>query len=54
MPTGLRANAMQNTFESALTWDAYLATDPDKAEGWRELHERIQLTDAQRTSPKGV
>ena len=49
MPTGLRANAMQNTFESALTWDAYLATDPDKAEGWRELHERIKLTDAQRT-----
>ena len=48
MPVGLRADALQRCFDAALPWEAYLATAPDKAEGWRELHDRIELTQPQR------
>ncbi len=48
MPAGLRADALQHAFDSALSWSDYLATAPDKADGWRELHERIELTPPQR------
>ncbi len=48
MPAGLRADALQHAFDSALSWNDYLATAPDKAEGWRELHDRIELTSPQR------
>ena len=47
MPAGLRADALHDIFESACSWDAYLASDEDKAVAWRELHERITLAPEQ-------
>lgn len=47
MPSGLRANTLRDTFETALPWNAYLDTDPGKAIAWRELHDRIQLNPEQ-------
>ncbi len=44
---GLRANQLQQAFETALDWEGYLATDPDRASGWRDLHRQISLTPAQ-------
>jgi hypothetical protein len=33
---------------SGLTYDAYLATDPAKAEPWNAVYEKVELTEAQR------
>jgi len=45
----LDAISMHETFEAALGWEDYLATDPDRATRWREFHDRVALDDDQRT-----
>ena len=44
---------LHETFESALDWEAYLATDPEKAARWREIYDQIALDDDQRTLVAG-
>lgn len=39
---------LRAVWDRSLDWEGYLATDPDKAGPWRELHERIDLDDEQR------
>lgn len=45
----MSAMFLHDKFEAALDWEAYLATDPDRASRWREFHEKVALTDAQRS-----
>ncbi|MDA0975675.1 MAG: thioredoxin family protein [Phycisphaerales bacterium] len=45
----LDANSLHETFEAALSWEDYLATDEDRANRWREFHERVGLDEDQRT-----
>ncbi|MFZ9692528.1 MAG: thioredoxin family protein [Phycisphaerales bacterium] len=47
--TVLSAMFLHEKFEAALGWEAYLATDPDRATRWREFHEKVQLTAEQRS-----
>jgi len=47
------AALLRAAFERSLDWDAYLATDEEKAAKWREIHERIDLDDAQRRLARG-
>jgi thiol-disulfide isomerase/thioredoxin len=44
----LDANSLHETFEAALSWEDYLATDEDRANRWREFHERVGLDEDQR------
>lgn len=46
--TWLSAEFLQSKFDAGLSFDDYLATDPVRAEKWRTVHQRAQLTDAQR------
>ncbi|MBM4106277.1 MAG: thiol reductase thioredoxin [Phycisphaerae bacterium] len=43
----LDATFLSEKFEAALDWDAYLATDTDRATRWREVLDRTALTAAQ-------
>ena len=45
----MNAAIAQSVFEQGLDWDAYLATDADKAEPWRAFYDEVDLTDDQRT-----
>lgn len=45
--TWLSAEYLQSKFDAGLNFDDYLATDPVKAEKWRTVHQRAQLTAAQ-------
>ncbi|MFM1889831.1 MAG: hypothetical protein RLZZ565_588 [Planctomycetota bacterium] len=45
----LDAMYLHGKFEAALGWEDYLATDPDRASRWREFHEKVALTDEQRS-----
>ena len=47
------ASYLSAKFEDALDWQAYLATDPEKAGPWREIHERIDLSSDQRSLVEG-
>ncbi len=46
--TGLNASYLKSKFEQGLDYEAYLATDPEKGERWREFEAQVSLTDAQR------
>lgn len=50
---GLRASEFMQVFEAALSWDAYLATDPEKASPWRSLRDEIELSNDQSSLLKG-
>lgn len=39
---------LQAKHDAALDYDAYLAADPEKAEAWDDIYERVTLTDQQR------
>ena len=43
MPRGLRARELEEVFDSALGWDEYLESDPDKAQPWRETRLQVQV-----------
>ena len=44
---GLRAQQLQQAFSKSMDWEAYLATDPDKATAWMKLHDELQLSPEQ-------
>lgn len=44
----MNAAFLRSKFESGLTYEAYLATDTDKAVHWRTFAEQITMTDEQR------
>lgn len=46
--TWLSAEYLQSKFDAGLSFDDYLATDPVKAEKWRSVYQRAQLTNPQR------
>ena len=50
---GVRAADFKQTFESALDWNQYLASDEEKAAPWRTLREEIELTEDQQHLLKG-
>jgi hypothetical protein len=43
----LNADWLRNLHAAGLDYDEYVASDPDKAEAWQEIHQRIHLTDQQ-------
>ena len=43
----LDRDLLQATHRSALDWEAYLATDPERADRWREYHQRVGLSESQ-------
>jgi thiol-disulfide isomerase/thioredoxin len=47
VPRPCDATVLANRFEQALDYETYLATDPDRARRWREIHQRVALTEAQ-------
>jgi len=49
----LNAPFLQQKFEAGLDYEAYLATDPEKAEPWRKIDEQIDLNDDQRALLSG-
>ena len=44
----MNATLLNNVFANALDFDGYLATDPEKAERWRDFYQSISLSDSQR------
>ena len=49
MPVGIKSDRLQQLYESALSYDDYLALAPERAEPWRENDARTQLTDDQQS-----
>ena len=49
----MNAQYLQARFETALGWDAYLRTDPARADAWRDIHEQVSLTPPQRRLVEG-
>ncbi len=49
----LKATFLKSKFDAALDWDAYLATDADKAADWRTIYDQVALTDEQRRLVSG-
>jgi len=49
----LNAAFLKEKHNRALDYEAYLATDPDKAPPWRDIHERVTLTEPQRRLIEG-
>jgi len=43
------AQQLASSFEHGLDYEAYLATDPARAEPWRRIGEQVGLTEAQRS-----
>lgn len=48
MPMGLRADDLERAWTNALVWDDYLASDPTRADAWRNTARSISLDDSQR------
>jgi hypothetical protein len=44
----MRALDLKEAFEAGLDWEGYLATNPDKAQPWRQAYDAVQLSDSQR------
>jgi len=49
----MNAQYLKSKFDAALDWEAYLATDPDKAQHWRKVYEQARLTPQQQQLVKG-
>jgi thiol-disulfide isomerase/thioredoxin len=49
----VNAQYLQAEFDAALDWEAYLRTDPEKADNWRAIHEQVRLTPQQRRLVEG-
>ena len=49
----LDAAFLKEKHNRALDYEAYLATDPDKAPPWRDIHDRVTLTESQRRLIEG-
>ena len=47
MPLGLRAPDLAAAHDAALSYEDYLATDPERAERWRDLAPDVRLTPEQ-------
>ena len=49
MPINISASQLQQWFERALSYDAYLASDNERAEAWRANEAKCTLTDSQQS-----
>ncbi len=49
----MNASYLKRKFEAALSWEAYLATDSDKAANWNTVYEQVGLTDGQKSLVHG-
>ena len=47
MTPGLDATFLAERFADALGFEDYLATDPERAEPWRDIHRRVALAEPQ-------
>ena len=43
----MNAQYLKTKFDAALDWEAYLATDPEKADNWHKVYEQARLTPEQ-------
>ena len=53
MPNGLRAPELAAAHEAALSYEDYLATDPERAQRWIELANDVRLTPEQTALVEG-
>lgn len=44
----MERSVVEGVFARARGYEAYLATDPSRAGGWRDVHARVALTESQR------
>jgi thiol-disulfide isomerase/thioredoxin len=49
----MNAQYLKTKFDAALDWEAYLATDPEKADHWRRIYEQAELTPPQHSLVAG-
>jgi thiol-disulfide isomerase/thioredoxin len=49
----MNAQYLKAKFDAALDWEAYLATDPDKADHWHKVYEQARLTPQQQRLVEG-
>lgn len=49
----MKAAYFKSKHEAGLEYEEYLASDPEKAGPWREIHEQAKLTDEQRRLVEG-
>jgi len=49
----MNAQTLEAKFDAALDWEAYLRTDPRKADDWRRIHEQVHLAPGQRRLVEG-
>ncbi|MHC4236330.1 MAG: thioredoxin family protein [Planctomycetota bacterium] len=49
----MNAQYLKAKFDGALDWEAYLGTDPQKADNWRAVYEQVSLSPQQRRLVEG-
>ena len=49
----MNATYLKSKYDAGLDYDAYLATDPEKAEHWRKIYSELDLSDEQRRLVSG-
>ena len=49
----MNAADLQKTFDAALTWEQYLATDPERSPKWLDIYRQVSLTQDQRRLIEG-
>ncbi len=52
-PRTLDAQYLKSKFDAGLEYDAYLATDPEKSQRWREFHKQVSLKPEQKRLLEG-
>ena len=45
----MNAAELQKTFDTALSWEQYLATDPERSPKWLDIYRQVTLTPDQRS-----
>ena len=49
----MNSSYLQSKFDQALDWEAYLATDGQRAGNWTKIYEQVRLDDEQRRLVEG-
>lgn len=49
----MNAAELQKTFDTALSWDQYLATDSERSLDWQDIYTQVSLTQDQRSLVAG-
>ncbi len=49
----MNATYLRKEFDAGLSWEAYLATDPERAPKWQAIYEQVNLSPPQRSLVEG-